>query len=55
MKLNDLIKGKKKNKVISIRITDETKFFLKRHDISPSKVFHSAIYSIIKDKGGNQK
>jgi len=43
VKIEEVKRDRRKNIVMSIRTTEEISEFMKKHDISPSLVFHKAI------------
>jgi len=43
VKIEEVKRDRKKSVIMSIRTTEEISKFMKKHDISPSLVFHKAV------------
>jgi len=50
VKIEEVKRDRKKSVIMSIRTTEEISKFMKKHDISPSLVFHKAVEEMMGER-----
>lgn len=55
VKINEVKRDRRKNIVMSIRTTEEISKWMKKHDVSPSLVFHRAVGELMEKQENSEE